>query len=92
MQSQLFVKSMLCALISIAAFAQSSPLGPDVAGGKDIPWLSRFTGSQLIGFQDVEFDQGSFYLPRKEDGYDPKKELDTAKPVVIEGKSHDGCT
>lgn len=76
-------RTLIGLTFSIAAFAQSSPLGPDVAGGKDIPWLSRFAGSQMIGFQDLDFGQGNFYAPRA--GRNPAFEIDTAKPVVAEG-------
>lgn len=70
--------------LSMTAKAQS--LGPDVTGGKDHPIVSRFAGSQLIGYQQLEFDTGRFYLPSKEAGYDPAKELDTHKPVSREGR------
>lgn len=62
------------------AVAQS--LGADVAGGSDHPLISRFAGSQLIGYKQDSFDQGRFYLP----GKDPKKELDQNKPVTAEGQ------
>ena len=74
----------LALLASAACVAQPARLGPDLAGGKDLPWLSRFEGSQLIGFQEQGFGQGRFYLPSKEK--DATKELNLEKPLIGEGK------
>lgn len=56
------------------AWGQASPLGADVSGGKDLPWLSRFSGSQLIGHETLDFGQGTFYATTAD------------KPVVSEGR------
>jgi OmpA-OmpF porin, OOP family len=58
-------------------------IAKDIAGGKDHPLVSRFTGSQLDGFQEIEFGQGVFYLP---DPAASAKELVQDKPLSIEGK------
>lgn len=80
-------------LIALAAFvapgptfSQSSSLGPDAAGGKDHTLISRFVGSQIVGYQELGFGEGTFFVPRVEAGYDPKKELDQNKVVKLEGK------
>jgi OOP family OmpA-OmpF porin len=41
--------------------AQLPALGPDVAGGQDTPLVSRYPGAQLIGFQDLGFEQAGFW-------------------------------
>jgi OmpA-OmpF porin, OOP family len=66
--------------------APSHALGPDIEGGSDHPIVSRFAGSQLIGHQQLEFDEGTFFLPNTEAGLDPAKELDTRNPQRIEGR------
>jgi OmpA-OmpF porin, OOP family len=65
---------------------QAQSMGPDVKGGTDHPLVSRFAGSQMVGYQQLEFDAGRFFLPNKASGYDPAKEIDMEKPVVTEGK------
>lgn len=65
---------------------QARAMGPDVGGGTDHPIVSRFAGSQLVGYQQLEFDAGSFFLPSGAAGSDPAKEIDLDKPVVAEGR------
>lgn len=80
---------VLAALLLAAAppaRAQLSTLGPDVAGGKDSVLVSRFAGSQLVGFQDLGFGQAKFFLPATEAGRDPKKDINLDKPVTAEGQ------
>ncbi len=55
----------------------------DVPGGMDHPVISRFAGSQMDGYQELGFEQGSFYLP---DPTNAAKELQRDKPLVVEGK------
>lgn len=76
----------LAGVLALDAAAQARSLGPDVSGGADHPIVSRFAGSQMVGYQQLEFDAGRFFLPRKASGYDPAKEIDLEKPVVTEGK------
>lgn len=64
--------SCVALLWATSAFGQA--LGPDVKGGKDLPWLSRFSGSQLVGHETIEFGQGTFF-PTTAD-----------KPLVGEGR------
>ncbi|MCZ8235324.1 MAG: OmpA family protein [Inhella sp.] len=78
--------AVLGTLGTISKAGQAQALGPDVKDGKDHPIVSRFAGSQLIGHLQLEFETGRFYLPRKEAGNDPTKELDTNKPVSREGR------
>src|SRR5689334_13647128 len=75
---------MFATAVAIPAFAQqsASTLGPDVTGGKDAALVSRFAGSQLVGFQDLGFGQGRFYRPGSSD---TAHELDLEKPVTVEG-------
>ncbi|MCU0956904.1 MAG: DUF4892 domain-containing protein [Hydrogenophaga sp.] len=72
--------------LGVLVQAQAQSMGPDVKGGADHPLVSRFAGSQMVGYQQLEFDAGRFFLPNKASGYDPAKELDMEKPVVTEGK------
>jgi hypothetical protein len=82
-----WMSGALCALMAWAAGAASAQgLGPDVSGGKDHPIVSRFAGSQLVGYQQLAFEAGRFYLPAKAAGMDPAKELDRDKPVSAEGQ------
>lgn len=69
----------LLILLSVAG----ATMAKDISGGKDHPFLSRFTGSQLDGFQEIDFGQGDFYLA---DTQAPTKELLMDKPVSVEGK------
>lgn len=55
----------------------------DLAGGRDHPLLSRFAGSQLDGYQELEFGQGAFFLPAAGAA---SKELQIDKPVTVEGR------
>ena len=61
-------------------------MGPDVEGGQDHPLVSRFAGSQLIGYQQLDYDGGVFYLPNQDQGFDPGRELDLEAPQVVEGQ------
>lgn len=70
------------ALVLCMSFATVA-MAKDIAGGKDHPFLSRFAGSQLEGYQEIDFGQGDFYLA---DPQAPKKELQMDKPVSVEGK------
>lgn len=72
--------------LGVSVQAQAQAMGPDVQGGTDHPLVSRFAGSQMVGYQQLEFDAGRFFLPNKASGYDPAKEIDLEKPVVTEGK------
>lgn len=76
----------LAGLLSAGLSAQAQAMGPDVSGGVDHPIVSRFAGSQMVGYQQLDFDTGRFFLPNKASGYDPAKEIDLEKPVVAEGK------
>ncbi len=78
--------ALLGMLSALSTEARAQALGPDVPGGQDHPIVSRFAGSQLIGYQALEFETGRFYLPRREAGYDPTKELETANPATREGR------
>lgn len=73
-------------LAALGTGVQAQALGADVAGGKDHPLVSRFAGSQLVGYQQLEFEAGRFYLPAKAAGMDPAKELDREQPVRVEGQ------
>lgn len=73
--------TLALALLPALSFAQAKPA--DVAGGKDHPLVSRFAGSQMDGYQELAFEQGTFYLP---DPAAPAKELDRDKPLVVEGR------
>ena len=83
-----WTRGALCALMAWAAAgaASAQALGPDVSGGRDHPIVSRFAGSQLVGYQQLAFEAGRFYLPAKAAGMDPAKELDREKPVSTEGQ------
>jgi len=69
-----------------ASCVQAQSLGPDVAGGKDHPLISRFAGSQLVGHQQLAFETGRFFLPAADKKSDPAKEIDRDKPVSVEGQ------
>jgi outer membrane protein OmpA-like peptidoglycan-associated protein len=69
-------------LVLAASPTRAQGLGPDVAGGTDHPLVSRFAGSQLVGFEQQGFGQARFLPP----GKDPKKDLAEDKPVIAEGK------
>jgi OmpA-OmpF porin, OOP family len=73
-------------LVTLAWCTQTMALGPDVKGGRDHPLVSRFAGSQLVGYQQLAFESGNFYLPSKEAGYDPAQELSSDNPVRVEGQ------
>ncbi|WP_305857752.1 OmpA family protein [Balneatrix alpica] len=74
--------ALLLLLLSLPALA----LGPDLAGGQDHPLLSRFSGAQLVGYQQLEYERGHFYQASQEAGMDPQKELDRDHPLIREGK------
>lgn len=74
------------ALALLPALAWSQAMPADVAGGKDHPLISRFAGSQMVGYQQLEFDTGRFFVPASDKGMDPRKELDRDKPVAAEGR------
>lgn len=77
----------LTLIIALQPFvAAAQPLGADIKDATDHPLISRFVGSQLIGAQSQAFEAGQFFLPRKEAGFDPGKELDTSQTVRAEGK------
>ena len=69
--------------VFLLAFTMSVSHAGDIAGGKDHPLISRFSGAQLDGFQEIEFESGVFYLP---DPTAPSKELLRDQPVTVEGK------
>lgn len=52
----------------------------------DHPLISPFKGAQRVGLQRLDFDQGAFYPPNQNPGYDAKKELDMDAPIVKEGR------
>lgn len=76
----------LAGVLALGVSVQARALGPDVSGGADHPIVSRFAGSQMVGYQQLDFDTGRFFLPNRASGYDPAKEIDRDKPVVAEGK------
>ncbi len=76
----------LAGALALGVSVQAQAMGPDVSGGKDHPLVSRFAGSQMVGYQQLEFDTGHFFLPNRASGFDPAKEVDLEKPVVTEGK------
>lgn len=76
----------LAGLLAWGGSVQAQTMGQDVRGGADHPIVSRFAGSQMVGYQQLEFDAGRFYLPNKAAGYDPAKEIDVDKPIVTEGR------
>lgn len=76
----------LAGMVALVLSAPSQAIGPDVSGGADHPIVSRFAGSQMVGYQQLDFDTGQFFLPNKASGFDPAKEIDPAKPVLAEGK------
>lgn len=80
------VSWIVVALAMMVFSLHSHALGPDVEGGADHPIVSRFAGSQLIGYQQLEFDEGVFFLPSTEAGLDPAKEIDSRNPLRVEGR------
>lgn len=68
------------------ALSMAQAMPPDVAGGKDHPLISRFAGSQMVGYQKLAFETGRFFLPTSDKSRDSKKEIDTDKPVSVEGE------
>lgn len=73
-------------LVLAVLAGQAVAMGADVEGGQDHPLVSRFAGSQLIGYQQLDYDGGVFYLPNKGQGFDPAQELDLEAPQVVEGQ------
>ncbi len=49
--------SFVCALGPMTALHAATPFPSDVAGGADHPMLKRFTGSALVGYKSVAWDQ-----------------------------------
>lgn len=76
----------LLGLLALSLSIQAWAMGSDVEGAKDHPIVSRFAGSQMVGYQQLEFDAGKFFVPNSASGFDPAKEIDLDKPVVVEGK------
>jgi OmpA-OmpF porin, OOP family len=76
----------LAGLLALGLSIQASAMGSDVEGAADHPVVSRFAGSQMVGYQQLEFDAGQFFVPKSASGFDPAKEIDLDKPVVVEGK------
>jgi outer membrane protein OmpA-like peptidoglycan-associated protein len=73
--------SLLAASATLAANA--SPMGPDVAGGKDHPLVQRFTGSWLVGYKHVAFDQT--VIPTAKD-YDVSRGYAFKQTQAVEGE------
>lgn len=71
-------------LLPALSFAQAMPA--DVAGGKDHPLISRFAGSQMVGYEQLAFETGRFFTPTADKTKDSKKELDRDKLVSVEGQ------
>lgn len=76
----------LVGLLALSLSIQARAMGPDVKGAADHPIVSRYAGSQMVGYQQLEFDAGQFFVPNSASGFDPAQEIDTDKPVVVEGK------
>lgn len=72
---------LLALILPVHAWA----MGSDVEGATDHPIVSRFPGSQMMGYQQLEFDTGHFFLPNSASGFNPAKEIDLDKPVIVEG-------
>lgn len=76
----------LTGLLALILQVHALAMGSDVEGATDHPIVSRFAGSQMVGYQQLEFDAGQFFVPNSASGFDPAREIDLDKPVVVEGK------
>jgi outer membrane protein OmpA-like peptidoglycan-associated protein len=73
--------SLLASSATLAANA--APMGPDIQGGKDHPLVKRFTGSWLVGYKHVDFDQ--VVIPAGKE-IDPSREYTFKQVQTVEGE------
>lgn len=77
------MRTLTCLILAYLAITALGAQAADIAGGKDHPFISRFAGAQLDGFQHLDYAAGLFYLP---DSAAPGVELLRDQPMTIEGR------